>query len=78
MFFLLLLPQVLKNGVVLCQLMNKISPGSVPKFKTSGPAFLLMENIGAFQVGRREKHSNQRTNSGAKASQQTPVSWETP
>merc|ERR1711879_61298 len=35
----------LKNGVVLCQLMNKISPGSVKKFKTSGPAFLLMENI---------------------------------
>ena len=43
-------PQVLKNGVVLCQLMNKISPGSVKKFKTSGPAFLLMENISAFQV----------------------------
>ena len=42
--------QVLKNGVVLCQLMNKISPGSVKKFKTSGPAFLLMENISAFQV----------------------------
>ena len=42
--------QVLKNGVVLCQLMNKISPDSVKKFKTSGPAFLLMENISAFQV----------------------------
>ena len=42
--------QVLKNGVVLCQLMNKISPGSVKKFKTSGPAFLLMENISPFQV----------------------------
>lgn len=41
--------EVLKNGVVLCQLMNKISPGSVKKFKTSGPAFLLMENISAFQ-----------------------------
>ena len=44
--------QVLKNGVVLCQLMNKISPGAITKFKTSGPAFLLMENIAAFQVGR--------------------------
>ena len=42
--------QTLKNGVVLCQLMNKISPDSVKKFKTSGPAFLLMENISAFQV----------------------------
>lgn len=41
--------EVLKNGVVLCKLMNKISPGSVPKFKTSGPAFLLMENVSAFQ-----------------------------
>ena len=30
--------------------MNKISPDSVKKFKTSGPAFLLMENISAFQV----------------------------
>ena len=46
----MLYSQVLKNGVVLCQLMNKISPGSVKKFKTSGPAFLLMENISAFQV----------------------------
>lgn len=36
--------------MVLCQLMNKISPDSVKKFKTSGPAFLLMENISAFQV----------------------------
>ena len=41
---------VLKNGVVLCQLMNKISPGSIPKFKTTGPAFLLMENVAAFLV----------------------------
>jgi hypothetical protein len=31
--------------------MNKIAPNSVKKFKTSGPAFLLMENISAFQVG---------------------------
>jgi hypothetical protein len=41
--------EILKNGVVLCQLMNKIAPNSVKKFKTSGPAFLLMENISAFQ-----------------------------
>ncbi len=41
--------EVLKNGVVLCKLMNKISPGAITKFKEKGPAFLLMENIGAFQ-----------------------------
>eukprot|EP00095_Tigriopus_kingsejongensis_P000563 maker-scaffold776_size99073-snap-gene-0.21 protein:Tk00563 transcript:maker-scaffold776_size99073-snap-gene-0.21-mRNA-1 annotation:"Myophilin" len=41
--------EILKNGVVLCQLMNKIVPGSIKKFKTSGPAFLLMENISSFQ-----------------------------
>jgi hypothetical protein len=25
--------EILKNGVILCQLMNKLSPGSVKKFK---------------------------------------------
>ena len=38
----------MKNGVVLCKLINKISPGAIPKFKQSGPAFLLMENVQAF------------------------------
>lgn len=42
--------EILKDGVLLCKLMNKISPGSVAKFKTSGPAFLLMENVAAFLV----------------------------
>ena len=42
------LKQVLKNGVVLCKLMNKISPGAIAKFKESGPAFLLMENVQSF------------------------------
>ena len=28
--------------------MNKISPGAVAKFKESGPAFLLMENVQSF------------------------------
>ena len=41
---------ILKDGVVLCKLMNKISPGSITKFKEKGPAFLLMENIQSFQV----------------------------
>lgn len=40
--------EVLKNGVILCQLMNKIAPGSVKKLKEKGPAFLLMENVQGF------------------------------
>jgi len=40
--------EVLKNGVVLCKLMNKISPGAIPKFKEKGMPFILMENIQAF------------------------------
>ena len=44
--------QVLKNGVVLCKLMNKISPGAIKKFKEKGPNFLLMENVQAFLVSQ--------------------------
>merc|ERR1712026_63809 len=40
--------EVLKNGVVLCKLMNKISPGAIPKFKEKGMPFILMENIQSF------------------------------
>merc|ERR1712029_779172 len=40
--------EILKNGVVLCKLMNKLQPGSVKKFKEKGPAFMLMENVQAF------------------------------
>merc|ERR1712055_322150 len=39
---------VLKNGVILCKLMNKISPGAIPKFKEKGMPFVLMENIQSF------------------------------
>ncbi|KAL7643375.1 UNVERIFIED_CONTAM: hypothetical protein RMT77_006667 [Armadillidium vulgare] len=40
---------VLKDGVILCNLMNKLSPGSVKKIQTSGGSFKLMENIQRFQ-----------------------------
>ncbi|XP_026472114.1 muscle-specific protein 20 [Ctenocephalides felis] len=45
---------VLKDGTVLCQLMNKLSPGSVPKINTSGGQFKMMENINMFQKALKE------------------------
>ena len=44
---------VLKDGVILCKLMNKLAPGSCKKIATSGPSFKLMENINAFQTAAR-------------------------
>ncbi|KAK7583972.1 hypothetical protein V9T40_004935 [Parthenolecanium corni] len=41
---------VLRDGVVLCNLINKISPGSVKKIQTKGTNFQLMENIQRFQA----------------------------
>merc|ERR1712061_828220 len=46
--------EVLKNGVVLCKLMNKIQPESVKKFKEKGPAFLLMENVQTFLAAAKK------------------------
>jgi len=41
---------ILKDGVVLCQLANKLVPGSVKKIQTKGTNFQLMENVQRFQA----------------------------
>ncbi|EEZ98030.1 myophilin [Tribolium castaneum] len=40
---------ILRDGVVLCNLMNKLAPGSVKKIQAKGTNFQLMENIQRFQ-----------------------------
>jgi len=40
---------VLRNGVVICNLMNKLSPKSVKRIQKKGTKFTFMENIEAFQ-----------------------------
>lgn len=41
----------LKDGVILCHLVNNIKPGSVGKVNNSKMAFKQMENIGKFLAG---------------------------
>ena len=38
----------LKDGVILCKLLNKLKPGSVKTINNSKMAFKMMENIGRF------------------------------
>ncbi|POM75564.1 IQ motif containing GTPase activating protein [Phytophthora palmivora] len=38
----------LKDGVILCTLMNKIKPGLIPRIQTSTMPFKQMENVSAF------------------------------
>ncbi len=38
----------LKDGIILCKLINKLQPNSVPKITTKGGGFALRENVSAF------------------------------
>ncbi|XP_014218385.1 muscle-specific protein 20 [Copidosoma floridanum] len=40
---------ILRDGTVLCELINKIKPGSIKKINTAGGDFKMMENINKFQ-----------------------------
>jgi len=44
---------ILKDGQVLCRVMNKLKPNAIPKINTSGD-FKLMENINNFQKAIEE------------------------
>ncbi|XP_054261629.1 muscle-specific protein 20-like [Macrosteles quadrilineatus] len=39
---------IIRDGQVLCRLMNKLSPNSVPKIHSAGSQFKMMENINNF------------------------------
>lgn len=39
----------LRDGLILCKLINKLEPGAVAKINTSGGQFKMMENINLFQ-----------------------------
>lgn len=39
----------LRNGILLCKLMNKLQPGIIQKINTSGGDYKMMDNISQFQ-----------------------------
>ncbi|CAL4124631.1 unnamed protein product [Meganyctiphanes norvegica] len=41
---------ILRDGQVLCRVMNKLSPGSIKKINTGGGQFKMMENITNFNT----------------------------
>lgn len=46
--------EVLKDGTLLCRLVNKIKPASVKKINESKMAFKCMENISAFLAAAKD------------------------
>jgi hypothetical protein len=45
---------ILKDGQVLCRLINTLSPNAVPKVNSSGGQFKMMENINNFQKALKD------------------------
>ncbi|XP_063704082.1 muscle-specific protein 20 [Culicoides brevitarsis] len=45
---------VLRDGQVLCKLMNKLVPGAIPKINSTGGQFKMMENINNFQKALKD------------------------
>ncbi|XP_049837503.1 muscle-specific protein 20 [Schistocerca gregaria] len=45
---------VIRDGIVLCEVMNKLKPGAIPKINTSGGQFKMMENINKFQQALKD------------------------
>jgi len=41
--------EVLKDGIILCKMANKLMPGCIKKIDTKGGGFALMQNIERFQ-----------------------------
>jgi len=41
---------ILRDGVVLCKLANKLTPGAIKKIQEKGTNFQLMENVQRFQA----------------------------
>lgn len=46
--------EVLKDGQILCRLINKLKPGSIAKINESGGQFKMMENLNNFQKALKE------------------------
>lgn len=41
----------LRDGVLLCKLMNKLAPGIIPKINTTGGDYKMMDNISQYVCG---------------------------
>lgn len=48
---------ILKDGVILCKLINKLAPGSVKKIQAKGTNFQLMENVQRYFITIKKKQS---------------------